>query len=71
MQFTEKTFVGYLIIMSHDFTIFHSISDFVKPYIHKVVYFVTHNFYCAMHTLVHLRGLGIACRPSVCLSVRL
>ena len=27
--------------------------------------------FTAQCTLVHLRGLGIACRPSVCLSVRL
>jgi len=33
------------------------------------------DFYRAMHFIVHMRGLGIACRPSVrlsvCLSVRL
>jgi len=33
--------------------------------------FSSWSIFTAQCTLVHLRGLGIACRPSVCLSVRL
>ena len=42
---------------------------FVSISLHSITYF-SYRLFIAQCTLVHMRGLGIACRPSVRLSVR-